>query len=529
MTAISSVSAAPSLAPASPALPQPASLPPAALILDSPSSLVTLGQTVRVVAAQTYDARGAIANPDVAPAWEYTQQDKVSLVMQGNFSTTYGVSRFQGLAASLTTQLAQTGKGISQSVIRSTTGSALEPAALAAAQKKLHSDAADTSISLTLKTASGKTVQLTLTSTDQGLAVQADIDGGELSAKELLALGKMADGFQSAIDGLTAKPPQLKLDALTRFDSTVFASVQLDTRIKLDDGTLQTLAFRADDTQRTVRMSGATGDLSLNVDLKNLAIIGSAAQQAKALNQYLGQIDAARKRGDGDPQLLSMFQDAFKTLHSHYPGSRESTVPQTVSSVALTDTDHALLSGLADFSASVTERTTASNPARPNELDSFAYDLSQRTQAKGRDQLNRTLVQDQQSHLVASYHKPLTAGQKLDLSKDPQSQNYLYYEINDSASSRARIGYDKGQLVEASVTQSASQSTRVSKYVMGRLESETLTPAAASKTRNLLSALQQALQQDKAARLGHGVSLLEDTLAGIQASAILQSDPASLR
>ncbi|MFY1662766.1 lactate dehydrogenase [Pseudomonas sp. Pseu.R1] len=530
MTAISSVSAVQPLVLTSvAATPAVNTSTQASTSATSPSSVVTLGQTTSVADAQTYTSRGVINAPDVAPAWEYTPQDKVSLVMQGNFSTLSGVSRFQGLGASLITQLAQTGKGVSQSMISSTSGSALEPAALAAAQKKLHSDAADNSISLTLKTASGKTVQLTLTSTDKGLAVQADVNGGKLSDDELLALGKMADGFQSAIDGLSAKPPQLKLDALTRFDSKVFSSVDLNTHLKLDDGSLQTLEFQADETQRSVRMSGASGDLNLSVDLKKSAIIGNSDQQAKALNSYLNQIEAARKRGDGDPQLLSMFQDAFKSLHSHYPGSRESTAPQTVNSIALTDTDHALLSGLADFSASVTEKTSAGNPARPNELDSFAYDLSQKTETKGRDQLNRTLVQDQQSHLVATYHKPLAAGQKLELSKDPASQNYLYYEVNDSASSKTTIGYNKGELVQASVTQSASQSTRVSKYVMGRLEDETLTPTTSTKTQNLLGVLQQALQQDKEARQGRGASLLKDTLAGIQDKVLLQADPSLLK
>lgn len=527
MTAISSVSAVQPWVAVSNA--QPSNTSTLSAVSDaspsSPSSTVTLGQSVSSVAAQTYTSKGVMT--EIAPAWEYTRQDAVSLVMQGNFNTTSGVARFQGLGASLISQLAQTGQGVSQSVIRS--NSALDPSALAAAQAKLHSDKADSSIALTLKTASGKTVQLTLTSSDDGLAVQANVLGGKLSDSELLALGKMADGFQSAIDGLTAQPPQLKLGALTQYDSKVFSSVDLDTHLKLDDGSLQTLEFSASDARRTVRMSGASGDLNLDVDLKNAAILGNSDQQAKALNRYVSQIEAARKRGDGDPQLLSMFEDAFKTLHSQYPGTRASTAAQTVDATALTDTDHALLSGLADFTASVSEKTTASNPARPNELDSFAYDLSQKTQSKGRDQLNRTLVQDQQSHLSATYHKPLVAGQKLDLSMDSESQNYLYYEINDSARSTTSIGYEKDRLVQATVDQSASQSTRVSKYVMGHLDSETFTPTTASRTRNLLSVLQQALQQDTEAKQGRGTSMLKYALAALQDQTLLQSDPAQLK
>lgn len=530
MTAISSISATQPLVGASTAATTPvvSAFAESASTAASPSSVVTLGEDTRVADAQTYSVRSLFANAAVAPAWEYTRQDKVSLNMMGNFNTTYGTARFQGLGATLLAQLAQNGQNISQSVIRSTTGSALEPAELSAAQAKLHSDAADSSITLTLKTASGKTVQLSLSANDNGLAVKADVSGGELSDDELQALGKMADGFQEAIDGLSAKPPQLKVGALTQFDSQVFSSVDLNTSLKLDDGSIQTFSLQADENQRTVKLSGASGDLNLSVDLKNAAIIGNSDQQEKALNGYVSQIEAARKRGDGDPALLSMFEDAFKTLHSHYPGVRESSAPQTVNSIQLTNTDHALLTGLADFSASVKEKTEASNPARPDELDSFAYDLSQKTQAKGRDQLNRSLVQDQQSHLFASYHKPLTAGQKLELSRDPQSQNYLYYEVNDSASSKTSIGYDKGALVQASVTQSASQSTRISKYVMGHLESQTLTPLSANKTRNFLSVLQQALQQDKEAKQGRGTSTLKETLAGIQSQVLLQNDPGKL-
>lgn len=498
-------------------------------IPSSPSSVVSLGQDASVIDAQTYTARGLIADPDIAPVWEYTQQDNVSLNMTGNFGSSSSASRFQGLGASLLNQLAQTNKGISQSVIRSTTGRALEPAALAAAQAKLHSTAADNSISLTLKTASGKTVQLTLTSQDNGLAVQAQVSGGELSSDELAALGKMADGFQSAIDGLTQNPPTLKLDALTQFDSNVFASVDLSTRLKLNDDSTQTLELHADADGRSVRMSGAAGDLNMSVDLKNAAILGDSNQQAKALKGYMNQIEAARKRGDGDQQLLSMFEDAFKTLHSQYPGARAATAPETVNSIKLTETDHSLLTGLADFSASVTEKSKEGNPARPGELDSFAYDVSQSTQSKGRDQLNRTLVQDQQSHLVASYHKPLNPGQKLDLTTDPNSQNYQYFQVNDQASSKTSIGYEKGALVNASIIQSASQSTRISKYVLGHLEEDKTTPLRSSKTQNLLGTLNQALQQDTQAKLGRGVSWLKDTLSNIQDKVLLQSDPARLR
>ncbi len=67
----------------------------------------------------------------------------------------------------------------------------------------------------------------------------------------------MAEGFESAIQGLTAVPPQLKLEALAQFDTDVFSSVDLTTRFKLDDDSTQSLELHADANQRQVRMSGA--------------------------------------------------------------------------------------------------------------------------------------------------------------------------------------------------------------------------------------------------------------------------------
>jgi hypothetical protein len=65
--------------------------------------------------------------------------------------------------------------------------------------------------------------------------------------------------------------------------------------------------------------------------------------------------------------------------------------------------------------------------------------------------------------------------------------------------------------------------------VLGHLEEDKTTPLKSSKTQNLLGMLNQALQQDKQAKLGRGVSWLKDTLSNIQDKVLLQSDPARLR
>lgn len=526
MTAISSISALTPLAVARIAATQPIAGTEPTNALSSPASIVTLHQESNVIDAQTYTARGVISELDAPLAWEYTQHDKVSLHMRGNFSSASASGRFQGLGESLLLQLSQTNQNISQSVIRSSTGRALEPAELAAAQARIHSGVADNSINLTLKTASGKTVEITLSSQDNALAVQAQVQGGDLSKEELAALGAMAEGFESAIQGLTAVPPQLKLDALAQFDTDVFSSVDLTTRLKLDDGNTQSLELHADASQRQVRMSGAAGDFDMSVDLKNAAILGDSNQKAKALASYLRQIEAARDRGDGDQNLLSMFESAFKTVHSSYPQSRAESGLPSPTAIKLTDTDRSVLTGLADFSAKVTEKTVNGNPARPAELDSFTYGLSQDTQSKGRDQFNRTVVQNQQVNLTAQYHKPLYAGQKLELTTDSESQNYQYFQIDDQASTTSSIGYVDGELVEASVTQSATQSTRIAKYVKGHLEEDSLTPISSSKTQNLLGLLQDALQEDKLAKPGRATSF---GFAAIQDKVMLVSDPVDIK
>jgi len=493
--------------------------------VSSPASSVTIGQN-NAAEINTYNARGALPDAAAAPAWENSPLDQVSFTMGGNLAGRSNANRFAGLGAALLAQLAKGKKDISQSVVQAPGSQPLSATELSAAQSKLHSSNADSTISLTIKTASGKSVTLSLANQDNGLAVQAHVEGGELSDEESAALAKMADGFQSALDGLTAEPPQLKLGALTQFDSKVFSSVDLNTKLKLAGDRTQTLSFHADGQQRSVRMNGPAGDLQLSVDLKNQAIRGNANQQQKALQSYLKQIDAATSRGNGDRQLMSMFKDAFSALNSNYPGTRAATTPATVDPLAPSDIDHNLLTGLADFSASVKQTAQASNPMRPGERDTFAYDVSQSTRLKGRDPFNRAIEQDQQSHLSASYHQSLYPGQKLRLTSAAESQNYLFYQIDDQASSHTNISYDKAELTNASVTQSASQSTRVSRYVMGRLLEQTLTPLNSSKTRSFMNVLEQALHPDNTPT---GAARLKQALAELQDKTLLQADPAKLK
>jgi len=492
-----------------------------------PSSIVMLGQDTSVTDAQTYSSRGLL--PDSAPplSLEKELQDKVTSTMMGNFSSSSVAGRFQGLGAALLAQLAEGGSDFSQSILSSSTGKKANAAELAAQQSNLHTKA-DNSITLTVQTASGRTILLNLSSQENGLAVQYQVTGGTLDDAELGAVATLANAFQSAIDGFTAEPPKLDLSKLAQFDPSVLSSVDLNAHLKLSDDSIQTLDFHADSQTRTVSMSGPSGNLRLSVDMKNSAILGDAGQQAQALQSYLSQFDSARRRGDGNPELMTLFKDAFSAMNSNYGQDLKPNSLITANSISLTDVDHGMLTGLADFTASVTQNVQAINPMRPNELDQFSYQVSQATSTKGENQLNRSIEQNQQSHLSASYHQKLYPGVALALGTSADSQNYYYNEIDDTASSLTNISYVKGLLANATSTQTATQSTHTLKYVMGHLEDDTTTPRTSTKTQNFMGLVESALRNDKQTPPSVRNSRLQQVLSTVHNNIILQSNPEKL-
>jgi DNA relaxase NicK len=149
-----------------------------------------------------------------------------------------------------------------------------------------------------------------------------------------------------------------------------------------------------------------------------------------------------------------------------------------------------MTTGLADFKASFAQTEVASNPARITEKDTFAYELSQKTSITGTSQLDRAISQQQQSHLKARYHAPIKADAQLALDLSPNSQNYKYITVDDSASSSTTIAYDKGALAKATLEMQAHQTTRVLKYTLGKLKDDQTTPSGKSMTRDLLSTLE---------------------------------------
>ncbi len=94
------------------------------------------------------------------------------------------------------------------------------------------------------------------------------------------------------------------------------------------------------------------------------------------------------------------------------------------------------------------------------------------------------------------------AGTALRLTGRPESQNYTYHQIDDTASS---------------LEQSSNQSTRVQRYEMGKLKSDLSNPSVNSLTRDLAAALgpyqagqTQRNQEQKAQQRTQMLSALND-------------------
>lgn len=484
-----------------------------------PSSIVSLGNPAADV-VDTYSRNGLLPGQESVRTWENNSDDSITWVINSSFHSVTTASRYSGLGAALVDQFTKGGgAAISQSLLNTTADRAGDTDAIKADQTLLHSKA-DNQVSLSIKTASGKTVTFSLSSQKDGLGVQATVEGGELSADELKAVGQLGSAFQASVDGLTAVPPKLDLSKLTQFDAKLLSSVDLNAKVKASNGEDITLAFHADSESRTTRMSGPAGQIDLTVDLRNAAILGNAKQQAKALQTYLAQFDRVEQRGSANADLMTMFKDAFSAMNSNYPPGAGAANPLTHN-----PTDKGLLTGLADFKASIKQAAGAPNSMRRSEVEGFSYSVSQKTQVNGRSTGDRSVTQNQQSLLSASFHKGLDGGKPPVFDGSRESQNYLYVQVQDKASSTANFAYKDGRLTNASVTQSASQNTHTQKYVMGNRVQDSVVPKEASTRRDYLALLEHAAQASKKHKDALEQSTLKDALANMHDSILLQNDP----
>jgi hypothetical protein len=488
------------------------------------STIVAIGASNPASPSQTYYFPNTSAASAAPPIWQHPPGDAVSSVMASNYLQPALADRFKGLGSALLNAFKDGGGSFSQSVMQGVPVSSpdqtdqTDQAAAASAQVFSTTMADD---KLTIQTQSGAKVEISLENIGSGLNVKVT-SSGDLSDAERGEIAKLSGAFQNALDGLGAVPPHLDLSGLTQFDTSILSSVDLHSEVTPQSQGTQIIDFHADSQARTVSLDGPAGTLKVNVDMRNAASWGNATQRAAAMSSYLKQFDAAATRGQGDQSLVGMFKDAFTEMNSNYvqPSIQVRAIP-------LTDSDHAMLTGLADFSASVTQAAKASNPMHLNELDTFAYSASQSTSVRGDSILDRSISQQQHSQLSASYHESLVPDLPLKLSTDKSSQNYFFKQIDDSADSTIGISWLKGGLTKALLTQSASQSMQTSKFEMDKLVDSITTPLKQSKTTDILATLQPFLKNGK---LDTKANLQEwqAALDKVHDSILLQADPLAL-
>lgn len=444
------------------------------------STVVSLRQGNRDIGASTYTQSGAVT-------------DAISTLMTRNVGTrvSAAASPFADVGAAVLNRFRTDGGNLSlwtPATVSAPTAESSEAELGETSQSTLR---ADNAVSLQIATASGVKVQISLERGAQGMAVQVDVSEGELNEDERRAIANLASSFQDALDGLAEEPPRWSLAKLANASSPLLSSISLrHTRMEGGDA-VQTIDFQADSSQRTLTVSGLTGVVKVSVDVSKPITLGSQEQQAAAISKHLQQFDRAQRRGAGDEALMASFKDMFSAMHSSV-GATQVPAAGTTWRQPATDAHRSMLSGLADFSASIEQVREASNPAQPKELDGFSFHTSQSSSVSGQARWDLAVSQTQETALTASYHRGLTPQAKLEMSTDKESQTYRYFQIHDTTRSQTDVAYQEGVLATASLNESSTQTTQVTTYIKGKLTDQTVTPASTSNQRNLLPLLRAA-------------------------------------
>lgn len=456
-------------------------------------------------------ARTALA-PSVLQHWAGPADDAVSDLMARNLSGTSAAERMGGLGAALLGRVAAQPVAYAQTAVNlnAPVNKAQLPVAVAQATDQLFR-APSERVALSITTQSGATVRVVMTAqqsdaAQQGLATQIEVEG-VLSQSERSAIQTLAAGFEKAVQGLLDGEATLDLSGLSAFDAQSIRSVDLSVQVyRVNAKGLREKAldasFHADATHRDISLKGVEGEARISVDLSQSAVWGNAQQKAKALEKTLGRIDQAAQRGRVDDKLAQLFKSAMQAMHNSY-GTRDSqalevpdaAAPKTINlrtnPAAWGDTDTSLLSGLADFDASLVAKSKATNPRRAQEVDRFSYTVAQTTRITGSDASDRGVTQTQTRHLSAAFHRSLLPDLPLKLDSSNASQNYTYTQVDDYAASETSLLYRNHAMLSATVKQSMDQSTHTQRYEMGKLIDERTVPTHASRQLDLLPLLTQ--------------------------------------
>jgi hypothetical protein len=432
---------------------------------------VTIGYPV--TPAVTY-AKPVPVDP-ITLAWATPPADNISKVM-AQLKSTDSSYLLSGLGAAALNQFATTQGDFQQSVVASPNVAPNGPIdATANAAALTDAQYVQNNVGLTIHTASGKEVDISITfggGSNVGDSLSINVHtSGKLSAAEQAAVAKLSKGFASALQGITSVPPQVDVSGLVGFDPTVLSSVDLKVRDPQSTN-LKTLDFHADAGSRSFAMQGVAGNVSVSVDLSKPALWGSKAQQQTALLGYLNQFDAANARAHGGATLLGQFKDAFSELNSSYPVTGQQPA-QALAASALNTKDVSVLSGLADFQASMNGTSDNGSAVQPTtEAGKIDYQVSQHTEISGAAKsTGLSVAQTQAATLVASFEQS-RAGAMLDTTNG----NYDLYRINDSTSATTSFSYADSKLQSASIVNLVNQSEVFEKLVNHKVVEQTSTP-----------------------------------------------------
>jgi hypothetical protein len=457
--------------------------------------------------------------------WEQPSDNALGQLMGRNATATTAPDRLAGLGTALLEQIGSKTSSYRQSVVNVIApDSAQKIQAKATNSLAGFQSAPSARVELTVQTQSGASVRLVIVDQGEGgvigtgISVELVVDG-KLSEAESSALKSLASGFEKAIQGLAGDATQIDLEGLSQFDSHVISKLTLQANIYGRDALgirYEKLAasFTADANTREIQLKRPDGEVKMKTDLRQPVLWGSSEQKAYAVEQYLQHMDQAAQRGHASTDLVGMFKSTFKAMNTSY-GSQEAN-PKASAATAIgpvnlaeevtawSDEDKSLLTGLADFDATLTATPRASNPHKPMEKDRFQYSVNQSTVISGSSKSNRAITQAQSAQLNAAYHQSLLSSKPPLLDDKTESQNYTYHQIEDSSSTQMHFGYERDVLVAATLTQSFSQSQRVQKYEHAKLiEDRVIAPGVQQRQTDLLPLLKQLKDQQAAHRITH--------------------------
>lgn len=459
----------------------------------------------------TYGALGLIhVKPGTLQVWEQSSDNAISNVMARNASGHTAQNRLAGLGAALLEHVGNTGASYRQTVANVGAPESKQKIQARATDALYSIQGAPTArVELRIQTQSGATVTLNISDQNEaglngtGLSIDIQVNG-DLTAAERKALAAMAGGFEKAIQGLAAGETEIDLEELAQFDQSAIASVDFKTSIygRNEYGLRYEklgAQFTADANTRDIQINSPEGEIRISVDLRQPGLWGDAAQKAKAVRHYLDGIDRATERGKADEGLVKMFKSTFSALNATYGAQSTDGGLQglAMDSGAWNDEDKSWLTGLADFNTVLAATPKASNPRHSQELDQFHYTLSQSTTITGADKSQRGVTQTQESRLVAAYHQSLVSTNKPILDSTTASQNYLFKQVEDSASTQVHLGYEKDEPVAATLTKTLTQSLRIQKFENNQLVQDRVVPNQQSSVVDLLPLLTQLREREK--------------------------------